>query len=110
MVLVYFFVRNHEIFHGLNVVFNHQREPTGVHLFDPVYTRANDSGFVANPECFDIGFVLPFTLRNINPIQNYNRQIMNPELSNPEKFVGSLYPRKSESDKTSLANSFLKRI
>ena len=26
---------------------------------DPVYTRVNDSGFVANPECFDIGFALP---------------------------------------------------
>ena len=51
---------------------------------DPFYTRANDSGFVANPECFDIGFVLPFTLRNMNPIQNYRRWIMNPELSNPE--------------------------
>ena len=29
-----------------------------LHFLDPVYTRANDSGFVANPECFDIGFVL----------------------------------------------------
>ena len=35
---------------------------------------------------------------------------MNPELSNPEKFVGSLYPRKCDSYKTSLANSFRKRI
>ena len=42
-------------------------------LLHPVYTRANDSGFVANTECFDIGFVLPFTLRNMNPIQNYHR-------------------------------------
>ena len=70
---------------------------------------AKDSGFVTNPGCFDIGFVLPFTQRNMNPTQNYHRYIMNPELSNPEKFVGALYPRKFESDKTSLANSFRKK-
>ena len=40
---------------------------------DHVYIRANDPGFVANPECFDIGCVLPFTPRNMNPIQNYHR-------------------------------------
>ena len=34
---------------------------------------------------------------------------MNPELSSPEKFVGSLYPRKLESDKTSLGHSWRKR-
>ena len=35
---------------------------------------------------------------------------MNPELLNPEKFVGSLYPRKFESDKTSRVNSFRKEF
>ena len=45
----------------------------------------------------------------MNPTQNYHRQIMNPELSNPETFVGTLYPKKFESsDKTS--NSFRKEI
>ena len=75
-------------------------------LSDPVYTKANDSGFVANPECFDIGFVLPFTLRDMNPIQNYHREIMNPEVSNPEKFAGSLDPRKFESDKLAPSYGF----
>ena len=35
---------------------------------------------------------------------------MNTELSNPEKFVGTLYPRKFESDKTSGVNSFRKEL
>ena len=35
------------------------------------------------------------------------RLIMNPELLNPEKNVGTLYSEKFESDKTSRANSFL---
>ena len=33
---------------------------------------------------------------------------MDPELSNPEKFVGILYPRKFESNKTSSVNSLHK--
>ena len=37
------------------------------------YTKAKDSGFVANPGCFDIVFILPFTLSNMNSIQNYHR-------------------------------------
>ena len=78
--------------------------------FDPVYTRAKDSGFVPNPGCFVIGFVLPFALRNMKQRQNYHRQIINPELSKPEKFVRSLYPKKFESDKTSPVNSFRKEF
>ena len=35
---------------------------------------------------------------------------MNPELSNPKTFVGTLYPRKFESDKTSRVNFFRKNL
>ena len=35
---------------------------------------------------------------------------MNPELSNPETFEGSLYPRKFECDEISLVNSFRKEF
>ena len=35
---------------------------------------------------------------------------MNMELSNSEKFVGTLYPRKFESEKSSCANAFRKEF
>ena len=35
---------------------------------------------------------------------------MNPGLLNPEKFVGSLHPRKFESDKTSRVNLSVKNL
>ena len=63
-------------------------------FLDPVYTRSKYSGFVTNPKCFDIGFVLSFTLARMNPIQYYPGYRLKPELSNPEKFVENLYPEK----------------
>ena len=76
-------------------------------VFEDAQCFNYSSGFVANLGCFDIGFVLPFALSNMNPIQNYHRGIMNPEHSNqPEKFVGTLYPRKFEFGNTSRVNSF----
>jgi hypothetical protein len=38
-----------------------------------VYTRANVFEFAMNPGYFYIGCVLPFTLMNMNPVQNYHR-------------------------------------
>ena len=67
---------------------------------DPVYIMAKDSRFIANPGCFDVGFVLPFTLRNMNDIKiTAVRASMSSELSNPEYFMGSMYRRHFESDK-----------
>ena len=55
-----------------------------------------------NPGCFYIGFVLPFTRMNMNPVRNDHRESLNLELSNPETFAGTSYPKKYESGEKTL--------
>ena len=69
-----------------------QFPPIGKVDWDYVYTRAKVYGFVTNPRYFNIGFVVPFTLVRTDPLQNCRGYSMNLEISNPENFVGSLYP------------------
>ena len=70
---------------------------------------ANDSGFIANPGCFDIGFVLPFTqIKEHEPDTKLSQTGYESKIF--EMFVGTLYPRKLESDKTSRVNSFRKEF
>ena len=56
-------------------------------VFTPYLHYSKDSGFVANPNCFAIGFVSKNP--SMNPIQHYSRQSMSPKHLNLEKFVGS---------------------
>ena len=48
--------------------------------------------------------------RKTNPIQNYLRLSMNPELLNAETFMGSLYPRKCETETNLQCKCFPKEL
>jgi uncharacterized membrane protein len=56
-----------------------------------VLSRANFSGLVANAGFFHmkLAFCLRFKLTCMNPTKSYRRHSMNPDLSNPEHFVGT---------------------
>jgi hypothetical protein len=41
-----------------------------MYIISYVCTRAKVFGFAMNPGCFYIGFALPFTLMNMNPVRN----------------------------------------
>ena len=57
------------------------------------------------------GFVLPFTMTSMNPIQNYFRKSRNAKLSNQEKFVVKLCDQKTMSLKeTSYVSTFRKKL
>ena len=57
-------------------------------LLEYVYTTANVFGFVTNPGCTHIVWILVWhlTLKSMNLIQNYRKYSINPTHSNPEKF------------------------
>ena len=76
------------------------------------FTQAKDFRLVANPGCFDIELISPFTLRNMNPMQNYHRHIRNRkslwDLCIRERFSPTKLLLKTLSEKTfsELAPSF----
>ena len=69
-------------------------------FFGTLFSPEKNSWFVTNSGCFDIGLVLAFTLKSMNPIKNHHKYIKDENLkhSNPEKFVGSLCLRKCKSE------------
>ena len=74
------------------------------------YTRAKVFAFVTNPTCFDIGFILTFTLTSMIAHLITDRLRILRRLLNPEQFAGSLFEGKYESESNNKRTSFPKRI